>query len=245
MVVIGGGVPNNNLGVDLRLGDVVVSTPSKTSSGVIQYDYGKAVDGHLLPTGVLNKPPSFLLTAVSKLESDALLGTRPVAALISKVLEDHPDMNDQFSRPDEDWQFNCKYRHRRSSDGSSKSDSRVRDCSACDPGERVAGLPRISDVPSIHHGIIASGNQVIKDAEKRDSLARELGVLCFEMEAAGLMDQLPSLVIRGISDYCDSYKNDHWQGYAALVASAYSKVLLAEVPALSHGMRASGTPLEG
>ncbi|KAL3489918.1 hypothetical protein BJX62DRAFT_252265 [Aspergillus germanicus] len=245
MVGIGGGVPNNNQGVDLRLGDVVVSTPSTTSSGVIQYDHGKAVDGHLLLTGVLNKPPSFLLTAVSKLESKALLGTRPVAALISKVLEDYPDMNDRFSRPDEDWQFNSKYPHTRSSDGSSKSDSRVRACSACDPGERVARLPRVSDVPFIHHGVIASGNQVIKDAERRDSLARELGVLCFEMEAAGLMDQLPSLVIRGISDYCDSHKNDHWQGYAALVASAYAKVLLAEVPALSHGIGASDTPLEG
>ncbi|KAL3440940.1 hypothetical protein BJX65DRAFT_316041 [Aspergillus insuetus] len=245
MVGIGGGVPNNNEGVDLRLGDVVVSTPSTTSSGVIQYDYGKAVDGHLLPTGVLNKPPSFLLTAVSKLESNALLGTRPVAALISKVLEDYPDMNDQFSRPAEDWQFYSKYRHRRSSNGTSKSDSRVRDCSASDPGERVARLPRNSDEPLIHHGVIASGNQVIKDAKKRDYLARELGVLCFEMEAAGLMDQLPSLVIRGISDYCDSHKNDHWQGYAALVASAYAKVLLAEVPALSHGIGASNTLLEG
>ncbi|KAL4877057.1 hypothetical protein BJY04DRAFT_210158 [Aspergillus karnatakaensis] len=114
MVGVGGGVPNNNQGVDLRLGDVVVSTPSAISSGVIQYDYGKAVDGHLLPTGVLNKPPGFLLTAVSKLESNALLGTRPVPALISKVLEDNPDLKSQFSRPDDDWQFYSACRHRKS-----------------------------------------------------------------------------------------------------------------------------------
>ena len=50
------------------------------------------------------------------------------------------------------------------------------------------------------------------------------------MEAAGLMDQLPCLVIRGICDYCDSHKNKHWQGYAALAAAAYARDLLAVVP---------------
>jgi nucleoside phosphorylase len=41
----------------------------------------------------------------------------------------------------------------------------------------------------------------------RDKLASEKGVLCFEMEAAGLMNQFPCLVIRGICDYSDSHKN--------------------------------------
>jgi hypothetical protein len=35
----------------------------------------------------------------------------------------------------------------------------------------------------------------MEDAQMRDQLAQELGVLCFEMEAAGLMDQLRCLVI--------------------------------------------------
>lgn len=50
------------------------------------------------------------------------------------------------------------------------------------------------------------------------------------MEAAGLVNQLPCLVIRGISDYCDSHKQDDWQGYSALSAAAYAKVLLTLVP---------------
>lgn len=45
------------------------------------------------------------------------------------------------------------------------------------------------------------------------------------------MDELPSLVIRGICDYCDSHKNKRWQGYAALTAAAYAKALLSVVPA--------------
>ncbi|KAN0069929.1 P-loop containing nucleoside triphosphate hydrolase protein [Elaphomyces granulatus] len=58
---------------------------------------------------------------------------------------------------------------------------------------------------------------------------KNMECLCFEMEAAGLMNQLPCLVIRGICDYLDSHKNKHWQGYAALVAAAYARILLSVV----------------
>jgi hypothetical protein len=60
----------------------------------------------------------------------------------------------------------------------------------------------------------------------RDRLGQELGVYCVEMEAAGLMNKFPCLVIRGICDYADSYKNNDWQGYAAAVAAAFAKELL-------------------
>jgi hypothetical protein len=74
----------------------------------------------------------------------------------------------------------------------------------------------------VHYGPIASGNQVIRDALTRDSLAKELGILCFEMEAAGLAN-FPFLSIRGICDYADSHKNKRWQGYSAATAAAYAK----------------------
>ena len=63
----------------------------------------------------------------------------------------------------------------------------------------------------------------------RDELAREKGILCFEMEAAGLMNNFPCLVIRGISDYSDTHKNDDWQGYAAMTAAAYAKDVLRQI----------------
>src|SRR6266516_7806846 len=45
MVGIGGGVPSQDN--DIRLGDVVVSKPTETFGGVIQYDFGKTVqDGN-------------------------------------------------------------------------------------------------------------------------------------------------------------------------------------------------------
>lgn len=46
------------------------------------------------------------------------------------------------------------------------------------------------------------------------------------MEAAGLMNHFPCLVIRGICNYADSHKNKDWEGYAAMTAAAYAKDLL-------------------
>ena len=84
---------------------------------------------------------------------------------------------------------------------------------------------------TIHYGTIASGNQVMKDAAERDRVSGELGgVLCFEMEAAGLMNSFPCLVIRGISDYADTHKNYKWQAHAAGTAAAYAKELLSVIP---------------
>ncbi|GLA66471.1 hypothetical protein AtubIFM54640_009049 [Aspergillus tubingensis] len=80
----------------------------------------------------------------------------------------------------------------------------------------------------VHYGLIASGNFVVKDAKARDALNKgfEGGILCVEMEAAGVMDLVPCIVVRGICDYADSGKNKDWQEYAAMVAAAYARVLL-------------------
>jgi nucleoside phosphorylase len=78
----------------------------------------------------------------------------------------------------------------------------------------------------IHYGVIASGNQVVKDAVVRDRLRNVFNALCVEMEAAGLMNEFPCLVIRGICDYADPHKNDAWHPYAAMTAAAYAKELL-------------------
>jgi nucleoside phosphorylase len=79
----------------------------------------------------------------------------------------------------------------------------------------------------IHYGTIASGNQVIKHGRSRDAIASKLNskpdsTMCFELEAAGVFRSLPCIVIRGISDYCDSHKNDAWQEYAAATAASLS-----------------------
>ncbi len=75
-------------------------------------------------------------------------------------------------------------------------------------------------------GVIA---QEIADGVARSKIAQDEGVICFEMEAAGLMDQISCLVIRGICDYADSHKNKIWQPYAAATAAALARELLSFV----------------
>ncbi|RSL67289.1 hypothetical protein CEP53_003094 [Fusarium sp. AF-6] len=100
-----------------------------------------------------------------------------------------------------------------------------------DVATRYPESPRPPYHPKIHHGGIASGNQVMKDSIARDSIARELDIICFEMEAAGLMDVLPCLPVRGICDYSDSHKAKEWQKYAAATAASYAKELIEILPA--------------
>jgi nucleoside phosphorylase/tetratricopeptide (TPR) repeat protein len=223
MVGIGGGVPSTSN--DIRLGDVVVSKPVGRYSGVIQYDYGKAVQGgQFEPTGTLNKPPQTLLTHVAHLESREMIRKEgAISTIVRGVLDRNPDMKDLFSPPNQqsDYLFRSSYRH-----VDPKSN-----CEKCDKEQLVCRLPRTPNTPHIHYGLIASGDQVMKDSETRDRLSQQHGILCFEMEAAGLMDGLPTLVIRGICDYCDSHKQKEWQGYAALTAAAYVKWLLSAMPA--------------
>lgn len=222
MVGIGGGVPGKNN--DIRLGDVVVSKPVGKHGGVIQYDYGKTLQGGKFEfTGSLNKPPQAFLTFMSQLEAKQIIeGKNNLDDIVRDALERHPSMKENFSPPEQDTDllFDSSCHH------AVKGDM----CDKCDRDQLVERSPRKTRAPRIHYGLIASGDQVMKDSETRDLLAKQHGVLCFETEAAGLMDGLPSLVIRGICDYCDSHKQKGWQGYAALVAAAYAKLLLSVVP---------------
>ncbi|QKX61975.1 uncharacterized protein TRUGW13939_09131 [Talaromyces rugulosus] len=103
-------------------------------------------------------------------------------------------------------------------------------CVNCDQKKVIKRNPRGRDF-MVHYGTIASGNQVMRDATERDKVNSELGgVLCFEMEAAGLMNTFPCLVIRGICDYADSHKNKRWQAYAGGAAAVYAKQVLSVIP---------------
>ncbi|KAL2809886.1 hypothetical protein BJX63DRAFT_445035 [Aspergillus granulosus] len=220
MVGIGGGAPSDKF--DIRLGDVVVSKPTGIFGGVVQYDYGKTMaGGRFEHTGMLNKPLSVLLTAVSRLESLHRSTPSRIPDLISEMVKRRPTLAEHsaYCGQGQDQLFDSEYVHY---DTEST-------CDRCDTDRLVIRPPRLRSDPVIHYGLIASGNQVMKDARTRDMLAREFGILCFEMEAAGLMDDFQCLVIRGICDYSDSHKSKKWQGYAAATAAAYAKELLSVV----------------
>ncbi|KAL4975559.1 hypothetical protein BDW66DRAFT_66337 [Aspergillus desertorum] len=220
MVGIGGGVPGEK---DIRLGDVVVGEPNGPFGGVIQYDFGKTVEnGEFLRTGSLNRPPDLLLTAISRLKADHYRNGADLSRHLSSMFEKYPHLSSDFSHPgaEHDVLFESDYDHAAKSGAS---------CHSCDLSKLVHRGPRNSHSPHIHYGLIASGNQVMRNGKTREQLRNDLNVLCFEMEAAGIVDVFPCLVIRGICDYSDSHKNKIWQGYAAAAAAAYAKELLSVI----------------
>ncbi|KAJ5770891.1 uncharacterized protein N7511_002942 [Penicillium nucicola] len=209
MVGIGGGVPSK---ADIRLGDIIVGTR------VMHTDLGKIIgDGKMQRTAISRIPHQLLGTAVSALRAKHELEPSKLSVILNEKLERH-----SYGHPDSpDRLFQATYSH----------DDPMVSCKECDQSKLVPRSTRASNDPVIHYGAIASGSQVIKDSVSRDLVARELNVICFEMEAAGLMDILPCLPIRGICDYSDSHKSKEWQKYAAGTAAAYARELLEELPA--------------
>ncbi|KAF2632352.1 ankyrin, partial [Macroventuria anomochaeta] len=216
MVGIGGGIPSEH--ADIRLGDVIVSKPQKVHGGVVQYDFGKATISGFERTGFLDGPPTVLLNAVTNLRAKHMRRRGKLLECLSKL-----DSLPEFTREaaGADVLFEAEYQH---VGGAT--------CENCSKEYVLVRETRRHEV-MVHYGTIASGNEVIQDAAVRDRVSADLGgVLCFEMEAAGLMNSFPCLVIRGISDYADSHKNEQWQPYAAATAAAYAKELLSVIPVL-------------
>lgn len=225
MVGIGGGVPSEQH--DIRLGDVVVSSPSNGIGGVFQYDYGKSVrNGQFVQTRVLDQPPKVLRAAVAAIRAWHKGEDPDLERSVDKILHAKPRLRREFGRPQNapDHFYESTFPHV----------DATRPCTeicASKSSRQVSRSVRKQDEddPAIHYGIIASGNQVMEDASLRDKIAAERNILCFEMEAAGLMNHFPCLVIRGICDYADSHKNKPWQGFAAMTAAAYAKQLLSHI----------------
>jgi nucleoside phosphorylase len=225
MVGIAGGIPGKE---DIRLGDVVVSLPTGVHPGVVQHDMGKAMpDDCFVATGSLQRPPRVLLSAINSLRSNPHLTANPLQQYVDTITQFRPLY--RFPGRQHDFLFGPDCIH-----GDSEANCHGH------LNSQVRRAARESDHPRIHYGLVASGNTVIKDAALRDRLAETYQILCFEMEAAGILNVLPSLVIRGICDYCDSHKSKLWQEYAAATAAAYAKVLLHEVRA--HHVRPDMLP---
>lgn len=212
MVGIAGGVWTAK--EDLRLGDVVVGVPDDGGPGIIQYDLGKSVqDGELVTKGNMNKAPDVLRSAAGVLQMKHM---RKPGDYVSSL--EITEVKRHASRPSVDNLFTETYIHR----GGDL-------CKDCDKAHLLVRPQRLDPSPKVHYGAIASGDQVVKDAVFAAKIRAKHNIICFEMEAAGL-DAFPCLVIRGISDYADTHKNDDWHAYAAASAAAYAKELLSVVP---------------
>jgi nucleoside phosphorylase len=184
---------------------------------VVQVDLVKAKekDGEeiMQRKGHLDSPPMAIRTAIAKLQAEHELNDSRVAALLDQAFQKYPKMKMRYGHPG----------LARDGDGVKVDIYHTRDKSEIRRDAR--------STPEIHYGVIASANTLEKSGRHRDSVLawlRKEGIepVCFEMEAAGLMNSFPCLVIRGVCDYADEHKNDDWQRYAAATAAAFGKEFL-------------------
>ncbi|KAL8393788.1 hypothetical protein RB595_003510 [Gaeumannomyces hyphopodioides] len=237
LVGVGGGIPLNPPHADplqdIHLRDVVVGCPLSGNPPSIYYEYGRSNPGgrEILNKGRMEDPDRRTLSGLDTLTSDYEFDPEEVRARFSeqlKRLRENKMHGHKFQLPPLD------------SDKLFKADNHYQgnwgDCDGCRGLELVKRPPRRDEDREalvFHRGMIAIENQVVQNGEERDRI-RELcdGLArCVEMEAAGVEVNRKCLIIRGISHYADSHKNDEWRHCAAGHAAAFARQLLCTIPA--------------
>ncbi|KZZ93759.1 Tetratricopeptide-like helical [Moelleriella libera RCEF 2490] len=199
---------------DIRLGDILVALPDGESAGLVAYGLGKETkDGfRLLRNGhVLAMTETVVRAAIGDIKLQAPDDFHLVKPYYEEI-KDKEHIDGTFVDPGQD--ADVLY----TVDDSGASRVEARD-------------PRPSERRTrIWYGPIGSGDKLMKNAAERDALRDQHGLIGLEMEAAGTMNRIPVGVIRAACDYGDEHKNKQWQPYAAAMAGAFAKALLARVP---------------
>ena len=224
-VGIGSGLPRipppNKPENDIHLGDVVIGWAEQTGvPGVVQWEnlVKYLEDGNIEPLGALDKPDRRLLNTLGQLLANRVLGRTRFPEHLKRLQKKLAG----FSHPglEHDILFKSTYHHVYGPN-----------YSFCDRAQLTERVPRGNQDLVFHQGTIVSGDTAMKDPQRRDKISQTYQrALCFEMEAAGVMDEKRCLVIRGIADYADSHKNDSWQNYAAGTAAAFAREFLFTIP---------------
>ena len=219
-VGIGSGIPRSpppkNPENDIHLGDVVIGWAEHPGvPGVVQWDFVKHRNNESL--GTLDKPERRLLNALGPLLRNRVLGTTRFPEHLMRLQKlagfSHPGL-------EHDVLFNSTYDHVKGPD-----------CSSCDCSQLIKRMPRVNQDLVFHQGTIVSGDTLMTDPQWRNEISQIYpGALCFDMEAAGVMNSKRCLIIRGIADYADSHQNGSWQNYAAGTAAAFARELLFTIP---------------
>ncbi|KAL6816715.1 nucleoside phosphorylase domain-containing protein [Trichoderma sp. SZMC 28015] len=250
LVGVCGGVPFVGAREAL-LGDVAIG------EAIIQYDFGRQYPGEftLKETGVATQslPNKDIRTLLAYFKADAgNIELRQNTARHLKALQGAAivrEYQNSYRYPGfaEDKLFVATYRHKHrgglSGDPCCETESYCDNaaqssCSelGCDEKKlvqrrRLERKRHLSweeaQCPDIFIGRIASADTVMKSGGHRDQIAKQYNIIAFEMEGAGLWDECPCIVVKGICDYADSHKNKIWQPFAAATAAAAVKAMLA------------------
>ncbi|KAM6513154.1 hypothetical protein FALCPG4_015619 [Fusarium falciforme] len=136
-----------------------------------------------------------------------------------KSLQQRPKLEAYYPEAQSDILFETTYEH---------LDEKLTCQEAKCSGRRITRrrLAEGTPEPTVHFGLFASGDTVMKSGSHRDEIAQRDGVLGFEMEGAGVWDTFPCVVIKGACDYADSHKTKEFQRYAAATAASCTKAFL-------------------
>jgi nucleoside phosphorylase len=197
---------------DIRLGDVIVCVPEKESVGIVHYDLGKDTEEGFFRNGRQAETPAIVRSAIGNIK---LTRKKPFQSG-----NDFARYLTAFQEKDEDGKFLCP----------SQQDDQL--CEYVIDGNKLVRKPVDRDPrdelerTKVWYGNIGSGNSLMRNPQRRDELRDKHDLIGLEMEAAGIMNTLPTGVIRGVCDYGDAQKNKDWQPYAAAVAAVYAKGVL-------------------
>ncbi len=211
-------VPFDPDGVEIALGDVIVS------DGVVQYDLGQLLPERFVQKDKLleslGRPNAKIRSLMAKLRG--IRGRRTLREKMVgylKTLRTDPELAAGYPGTARDRLFKATYHHR--------CDSMSCDECGCNgPLVPRSRLEQANQQPTVHFGLIASGDTVMESGEDRDRIARQKSIVAFETESAGVWDIFPCVVIKGAYDYADSHKSKGWQRYAAATAAACMKAFL-------------------
>jgi nucleoside phosphorylase len=240
VVGICGGAPPPPKYEEIFLGDVIIS------DSVIEYDFGRQYPGGFQrKTGVkdtLGRPGREIRALLNglrtentrrELQDQAKQYLRALRQTGAKWI--HPGVDDIL--------FRACYLHTHSSNASPArcscfgsdapeqicEEALEKDCNEldCDQGEQVRCREASEAIQvSIHIGPVASADTIIKSGQHRDEIVSKEKVIGFEMEGAGVWDNVPCIIIKGVCDYADSHKNKVWQAYAAATGASVAKAFL-------------------
>ena len=251
VVGVCGGVPNGtDEEKEILLGDVIIST------GLVEYNFGRQFPDKFIRKDTLEsnlgRPNAEIRSFLARIKGrTGRMHLKNNTFTSLEALYQIPGFERaQYPGVDEDKLFKPTYRHRHQNLPSCITCTKCENkgdkvCIAalnmsclelkCDEGKLVprdrlirAKESIVAQHPCIHFGKIASGDTVMKSGEDRDEIATKEKVIAFEMEGAGVWDNFPCVVIKGVCDYADSHKNKKWQGYAAATAAACMKAILRE-----------------
>ncbi|KAF4946353.1 hypothetical protein FSARC_14214 [Fusarium sarcochroum] len=242
LVGVCGGLPfdRQDKDAEILLGDVIIS------KSVCQYDFGRKYPGKFEIKKTVNdslgRPNNELQSLIN------FLGSARGDDVLSRHCDNFmQEIQTKVATQDKLYKSNYSHKHR------GKSSSTCPNCSASPPtlcqealhslckdlgcnDRRLVTRKRLqsgekSDLRNsnatppvhLHVGTVASGDMVLKSASDRDRIAKETNAIAFEMEGAGVWDQIPCIVVKGVCDYADSHKAKGWQDFAAARAASTAK----------------------